>query len=72
MQYSGPQLKRVVITSSCASVFQSTDRGLLDENNWNEKDVAVSREKGKDTPHFSIYAAARVLAEKGEHVREEE
>ena len=63
--HSGPQLKRVVVLSSCASVANPTDSGILDENNWNEENIVEIREKGRNAAQTAKYRASKSLAEKG-------
>lgn len=61
----GTQLKRVVITSSCASVFDSNSRGLVNESSWNEASVTLVKEKGSAAPNPEKYRASKTLAERG-------
>ncbi|KAJ3526557.1 hypothetical protein NMY22_g10117 [Coprinellus aureogranulatus] len=58
-------LKRVVITSSCGSVFtiQDTPR-TFSEADWNEQSIQVTKEKGRDADAASKYCASKTLAEK--------
>jgi len=61
---NAPDLKRVVILSSVASVSNPTDRGILDERNWNEDAITEVKEKGKDANAYAKYCASKGLAEK--------
>jgi len=61
---NAPDLKRVVILSSCASVSNPTDTGVLDERNWNEDNIKEIQEKGKDATAAAKYRASKSLAEK--------
>lgn len=63
--HSGSQLKRVVVTSSTASVIDSNSSGTLNENNWNEAGVELVRQKGSAAPAGDKYRASKALAEKG-------
>ncbi|EJD07759.1 D-lactaldehyde dehydrogenase [Fomitiporia mediterranea MF3/22] len=64
MKHAGPQLKRVVVTSSVAAVHNPDAEGLQDESNWNEGSIANVREKGKDASLVDMYCASKSLAEK--------
>lgn len=61
---SGTQIKRIVITSSCASVSDPTHEGLLDEQSWNEGNIVEIREKGRGATQLAKYRASKSLAEK--------
>lgn len=63
---SGPQLKRVIVLSSCASVSNPTDQGVLNESNWNEDNIKEIKEKGRDASGLVKYRASKSLAEKCE------
>ena len=58
-------MKRIVVTSSCASVSNPTDTGILDEKNWNEDNIVEVKEKGKNASQPAKYRASKSLAEKG-------
>lgn len=60
----GPQLKRVVVTSSVVAISDMTDNGVLDESHWNERSIAEVHEKGRASTQK--YLASKSLAEKGE------
>ena len=62
---SGPQLKRIAITSSCAAVSNPDSTGLLDERSFNEGNIIEIREKGRDATQVGKYRASKSLAEKG-------
>ena len=65
VHYSGPQLKRIVVTSSCAAVANPEDRGELDERTWNESNIREIEEKGREASQVGKYRASKSLAEKG-------
>lgn len=65
LSFSGPQLKRVVVLSSCAAVSSFLDIGLLNESNWQEDHVAEIHEKGKNASPPAKYRASKTLAERG-------
>ncbi|KAI0314138.1 D-lactaldehyde dehydrogenase [Amylostereum chailletii] len=61
----GSSVKRVVITSSCASVLKpSSTPAVWDETSWNEPAIEEVKEKGAPAPAPSIYRASKTLAEK--------
>ncbi|EPS38135.1 hypothetical protein H072_8144 [Dactylellina haptotyla CBS 200.50] len=64
--YAGPQLKRVVITSSFAAIMNplKTPGHVYDETQWNEHSVKFTEEKQKATPPNEAYRASKTLAEK--------
>ena len=64
----GSQLKRAVVTSSTASIFDSSSSGRLDENSWNESSITLVKEKGKDASNMEKYRASKSLAEKGKQM----
>lgn len=66
--FSGPQLNRVTVLSSCASVSNPTDEGILNESNWNEDNIVEIKEKGKDASQAAKYRASKSLAEKCERL----
>lgn len=61
----GTSVKRVVVTSSCASVMQvqATPR-TFSEADWNDAAIAEVREKGRDAPQPAKYRASKTLAER--------
>ena len=63
---SGPQLKRIVVTSSCAAISNPEDTGILDESSWNESNIREIKEKGRNAGQPAKYRASKSLAEKGE------
>ncbi|KAL5532147.1 hypothetical protein ACEPAF_5711 [Sanghuangporus sanghuang] len=65
LKFGGTRLKRVVVTSSCASVFDSNSRGLINESSWNEASITLVKEKGSAAPNPEKYRASKTLAEKG-------
>jgi len=59
-------LKRVVVTSSCAAIFEDEpDPRTYDENHWNEKSIKQVEELGRNAPNAAKYQASKTLAEKG-------
>ena len=41
------------------------DTGVVTEKDWNERDISVVKEKGKQAEAIQKYRASKVLAEKG-------
>ncbi|KZW00143.1 NAD(P)-binding protein [Exidia glandulosa HHB12029] len=65
LKHAGAQLKRVVITSSCAAVLDfSTVIANPNDDTWNERVVRECEEKGREADPLSKYSASKVLAEK--------
>ncbi|THH09441.1 hypothetical protein EW145_g2001 [Phellinidium pouzarii] len=69
MKYAGPQLKRIVVTSSGTAVYEpgATDAkstGVLNESSWNESSVTEVREKGRAASQWAKYCASKTLAER--------
>lgn len=64
--YRGPQLKRIMITSSGAAMLNAAGEGVANESSWNEDSVKAVREKGQDALPFHKYSASKLFAEKGE------
>lgn len=62
---SGPQLKRIVVLSSTASVGNPSEIAVLDEKDWNEENIIDIREKGRAANPVDMYRASKSLAEKG-------
>ena len=63
--FSGDQLKRILVTSSCASVVNTPYAGIYDESSWNEGAITEVMGKGKGASQLGKYRASKVLAEKG-------
>ncbi|VDB84657.1 unnamed protein product [Peniophora sp. CBMAI 1063] len=62
---NAPNVKRVIVLASCASVLTSTtDPAIYDESSWNEPAVAEAAAKGGNTPLMIAYRASKTLAEK--------
>ncbi|KAI0746584.1 NAD(P)-binding protein [Daedaleopsis nitida] len=60
-----PSVKRIVVTSSCASVFSILPEPReLSELDWNEGHIAEVKEKGKDASAMAKYCASKTLAER--------
>jgi len=61
-------VKRVVVTSSCAAILQtSPDPQTFSEKDWNEKAVKEVKELGSGATSAAKYQASKTLAEKGKH-----
>ncbi|KAI8986793.1 NAD(P)-binding protein [Trametes punicea] len=64
-QKHGTSVKRVVVTSSCASVLTpSTEPHVFSEADWNEASLQEVREKGRDATPQGKYRASKTLAER--------
>ncbi|KAL7423608.1 hypothetical protein Q5752_001189 [Cryptotrichosporon argae] len=66
LQKFNPDVARVVITSSCASVVDD-DKPTpyhYTEEDWNDYSARLCAEKGKDTPASHKYRASKALAER--------
>ncbi|KAF8148636.1 hypothetical protein B0H34DRAFT_736338 [Crassisporium funariophilum] len=62
---NGSQVKRIVVTSSCASVMSPPDKPtVFSERDWNEKSIREVEQQGKKSPPMTIYRASKTLAEK--------
>ncbi|KAF8880899.1 hypothetical protein CPB84DRAFT_1851713 [Gymnopilus junonius] len=62
---NGPNVKRIVVTSSCAAILTPSDKpSTFSELDWNEASPKEVEEKGSDSPPMSIYRASKTLAEK--------
>ncbi|PPQ88274.1 hypothetical protein CVT25_005437 [Psilocybe cyanescens] len=63
---NGDKVKRVVITSSCASIMSPPDKPTkFSELDWNTLSPKQVEEQGSNTPPMTIYRASKTLAEKG-------
>jgi len=61
----GSSVKRVVVTSSCASVMHFSPHPLVfSEVDWNEQSIKEIEEKGSSAPNDLKYRASKTLAEK--------
>ncbi|KAF9257411.1 D-lactaldehyde dehydrogenase [Marasmius fiardii PR-910] len=61
----GDKVKRVVITSSTVAISSDgRDDTPFDESDWNEKDIEIVKELGRNAPGFTKYAASKTLVEK--------
>jgi nucleoside-diphosphate-sugar epimerase len=61
----GKSIKRVVITSSIASIYDPSKEGYtFTEKDWNEWAIEVVKQNGKATPPLVSYRASKSLAEK--------
>ncbi|KAF9561494.1 NAD(P)-binding protein [Agrocybe pediades] len=62
---NGPNVKRIVVTSSTAAVMEPpTQPTQFSELNWNESAPKEVEEKGSDAAPMTIYRASKALAEK--------
>ncbi|KAG6864719.1 hypothetical protein C0991_007672 [Blastosporella zonata] len=61
---NGHGVKRVVLTSSIASVLTVGSDKIFDENDWNELVLREIKEQGDAALGFSKYRASKTLAEK--------
>lgn len=62
-----PGIKRLVVTSSVASVMCSTSKPVgthYTEKDWNEDSPKEVEEKGKETPAPTWYRASKTIAER--------
>ena len=60
------QVKRVVITSSCAAVMDPPSKPtIFSENDWNETSPRLVEEQGSKAAPLTVYRASKTLAEKG-------
>ncbi|TBU38649.1 NAD(P)-binding protein [Dichomitus squalens] len=61
----GSSVKRVVVTSSCASVLTpTTEPRVFSEEDWNEASIAEVKEKGRAASSPAKYRASKTLAER--------
>ncbi|KAL0948587.1 hypothetical protein HGRIS_011146 [Hohenbuehelia grisea] len=61
----GPSVKRVVITSSCASVLRVDPKPIVfTEDDWNDQSIQVVEKDGRAAPNIAKYRASKTLAEK--------
>ncbi|KAG8932119.1 methylglyoxal reductase (NADPH-dependent) gre2 [Tulasnella sp. 408] len=60
-----PTVKRVVLTSSIASVYHAKEGLTYDETDWNVDAPKAVEELGRDSPGPVMYSASKVLAERG-------
>ncbi|KAG6864909.1 hypothetical protein C0991_006438 [Blastosporella zonata] len=63
---NGHGVKRVAVTSSCASVFEVGVDKVFNELDWNELAVREINEHGDAASGLSKYCASKTFAEKGE------
>lgn len=60
-------MKRVVVTSSCAAVLETTkEPRTFSEENWGQLSVDETQRDGRSAPPMVKYRASKVLAERGE------
>ncbi|KAL5521236.1 hypothetical protein ACEPAG_9159 [Sanghuangporus baumii] len=64
LKFGGKGLKRIVVTSSVASIVNPDSSGLVDESSWNESSVTLIKEKGSAAPGQEKYRASKTFAEK--------
>jgi nucleoside-diphosphate-sugar epimerase len=61
----GESVKRIVLTSSCAAILDSSSTEVfLSENDWNNARVEQCNRLGVEAEPLAKYAASKVLAEK--------
>ena len=62
-----PNVKRIVISSSLASVNQFSDppETFYDDRSWNEESLRVVEELGDKANPRDMYCASKTLAERG-------
>ncbi|KAJ7598455.1 D-lactaldehyde dehydrogenase [Mycena floridula] len=61
----GSSIKRVVITSSCATVAVSGKAPkIFDDSDWNDYSVKIVEEIGRAAPNLEKYRASKVLSER--------
>ena len=59
-------VKRIVVTSSCASVFSvASEPKIFNEKDWNKGASEAVKEQGKNASPAAKYMASKTLAEKG-------
>ncbi|KAG5650224.1 hypothetical protein H0H81_000267 [Sphagnurus paluster] len=61
---NGDSVKRVVVTSSCASVLEIGVDKVFSEADWNELAIREVKEQGDKAPGASKYRASKTLGEK--------
>lgn len=60
-----PDVKRVVVTSSCGSVLSNLpEPKMFSEEDWNEQAIEIVEKYGKDAAAQFKYRASKTLAEK--------
>jgi nucleoside-diphosphate-sugar epimerase len=60
------QVKRVVITSSCASILEvHPEPTTFSEKDWNDQSWRIVQEKGREAENIDKYRASKILSEKG-------
>jgi nucleoside-diphosphate-sugar epimerase len=60
------QVKRVVVTSSCAAVMDPPPKPtIFSENDWNVTSPKQVEEQGSNAAPLTVYRASKTLAEKG-------
>ncbi|KAK7047142.1 hypothetical protein VNI00_006807 [Paramarasmius palmivorus] len=64
-KFGGDKVKRVVVTSSCASVMHnSPEPKVFSEEDWNDQSIQDVEEKGRNAANITKYRASKTLAEK--------
>lgn len=60
-----PSVKRIVVTSSCASVLTALpEPRVFSEKDWNDAAIEEAKQKGRDALPVVKYRASKTLAEK--------
>jgi len=60
----GQGVKRIVVTSSCASVLEPGKDKVFTEEDWNELAIKEVKEQGDKAPGITKYRASKTLAER--------
>jgi len=63
-----PKIKRIVITSSCASLTREGTKPTVtfDETDWADQAIQTVKEQGSKAAFMTKYRASKALAERGE------
>jgi nucleoside-diphosphate-sugar epimerase len=65
LKYANDTVKRIVVTSSCASVLTpDTKPRIFSEVDWNEHSIKEVETKGRDAAKPEMYRASKTLAER--------
>ncbi|KAF4621469.1 hypothetical protein D9613_001222 [Agrocybe pediades] len=63
---NGPNIKRIVITSSCAALLHNVTAPteVFDENNWADEAIGIVKEQGRKALFMEKYRTSKALAER--------
>ncbi|KAF9554191.1 D-lactaldehyde dehydrogenase [Agrocybe pediades] len=63
----GTNVKRIIITSSCAAVMRDVKApgSIFNEDDWADEAIQAVKEHGKEAPARAKYRASKALAERG-------